>query len=440
MSDTSLAHSNFCGSSEHDISRRAFLSHSLAVGSGALLGTTGAVHALDERGPNEALRRSGKSVILLWLAGGASQFETWDPKPGQLSGGPFAAIPTSVPGVHVSELMPEMAKRMHHLSVVRSLNTGDAGHGPAAVMMMRGRKNEAALHYPDMGAIFAKELHRADTKVPGYVSFYSQTEGRNAAQIGPAFLGAEFNPMRLNDGMMPYNISRPEEMSALDHRDRAQLRDLLSARFSQGRELDNVRSHAEAYAKVHGLMSSQDLFDIEKEPQWIRDKYGPSLFGQQALMARRMAEAGVPFIRVARAWWDSHGQNFETHSEMVPELDRVMSTLLDDLQQRGMLSNTLVVVMGEFGRTPKINGSLGRDHFAKAWSAAMFGCGAQAGAVYGKTTDDGNEVADDEVNSGELFATILSAVGVDLDKEYHVGSRPIPMVNEGIRPVRSLLA
>lgn len=432
--------SNFCGSPEHDISRRAFVSHSLAVGSGALLGTTGAIHALDEDGPNEALRRSGKSVILLWLAGGASQLETWDPKPGSPNGGPFAAIPTSVPGVHISELMPQMAQRMHQVSLIRSLNTGDAGHGPGAQLMMRGRKNEAALDYPDMGAIFAKELGRADSRVPGYVSFYSQSEGRNSAKIDPAFLGAKFGPMRLNEGMMPPNISRLEEITEFDHKERAQLRDLLSARFTQGRGLNTVKSHSEAYSQVHGLMSSEELFDIEREPQWIRDKYGPTLFGQQALMARRMAEAGVPFVRVARAWWDSHGQNFETHSEMVPELDRVMAALLDDLEQRGMLENTLVVTMGEFGRTPRINGSLGRDHFAKAWSAVLCGCGVQKGAVYGKTDDDGNEVVEDEVDAGDIFATILSAVGIDPDKEYHVGSRPIPLVNPGHFPIRSLLA
>ena len=430
----------FCGSSDHDISRRAFLSQSLAVGSGALLGTSGAVHALDETSLNSALRHSGKNVILLWLAGGASQLETWDPKPGRPTGGPFAAIPTSVPGVHISELMPKMAKRMHHLSVIRSLNTGDGGHGTGAAMMLRGRKNEAALEYPDLGAIVAKELERADSKVPNYVSFYSQTEGRGSGKTSPAFLGARFAAMELNNGMVPPHISRPEDICEEDHRQRAQLQKLLSKRFRQGRETATMKSHAAAYARVHGLMSSESLFDIEKEPQWIRDQYGPTLFAQQALMARRMVEAGVPFVRVSRAWWDSHGQNFETHSEMVPELDHVMATLLDDLEQRGMLESTLVAVFGEFGRTPRINPSLGRDHFANAWSAALFGCGVQQGAVFGKTDENGDKVVESEVGAGELFATILSAIGIDPDKEYHVGSRPVPLVNPGIYAIDDLLA
>ena len=188
-------------------------------------------------------------------------------------------------------------------------------------------------------------------------------------------------------------------------------------------------------------MSSESLFDIEQEPTWIRERYGPTLFGEQALMARRMVEAGVPFVRVSRAWWDSHGQNFETHAEMVPELDRVMAALMDDLEQRGMLESTLVAVFGEFGRTPRINASLGRDHFASAWSAALFGCGLQGGgAVYGKTDEDGNTVTEGEVGAGELFATILSAIGIDPEKEYHVGSRPIPLVNPGITPISDLLA
>jgi len=431
---------HFCGTPAHDISRRAFLSHSLAVGSGALLGTTGAVHALDETSINTALKHTGKSVILLWLAGGSSQLETWDPKPGRPTGGPFAAIPTSVPGVQICELMPQMAQRMHKMSIIRSVDSKDAGHGTGAEMMLRGRKNEAALTYPDMGCIVAKELGRADSKVPGYVSFYSQTEGRGNTNATPSFLGAQYAPMILNEGTMPPNISRLNTITEVDHRERAQLRDLLSARFAKGRGTETIRSHASAYARVHGLMSSESLFDIEQEPAWIRQKYGPSLFGEQVLMARRMAEAGVPFIRVGRAWWDSHGQNFETHQEMVPELDHVMAALMDDLEQRGMLESTVVIAMGEFGRTPQINASLGRDHFAAAWSVAMFGGGIKGGTVHGQTDENGQKVVEGAVGAGEIFATLLAAVGVDPNKEYHVGSRPIPLVNPGIKPIASVLA
>src|SRR5262249_33904050 len=157
----------------------------------------------------------------------------------------------------------------------------------------------------------------------------------------------------------------------VDHKERADLRDLLSKQFSRGRSSSTLASHNEAYQRVRGLMSSDKLFDISKEPQAMRDKYGPTLFGEQVLVARRLFEAGVPLVRVARAWWDSHGQNFETHQEMVPELDHVMAALIDDLKDRGLLQNTLILTLAEFGRTPQINSSLGRDHFASAWSMSM---------------------------------------------------------------------
>ena len=430
---------NFCGSAEHDVSRRAFLG---TVGAAGLLGTSGAVNALAEGGLNRALKSSNKRVILLWLAGGASQLETWDPKPGAPTGGPFAAIPTDVPGTHISELMPRMAKRMNHSCLVRSLNTRDGGHGGGAQLMMRGRKDEPNLKYPDLGAVLAKELGRMDSQVPDYVNFYTSTEGRGSAKVSPGFLGARFGAINLHDGAkltLP-DIRKLESITQGDHEARANLREFLSRRFQQGRESATMKSHAAAYARVHGLMSCEKLFDVSGEPQSVKDLYGPTQFAQQAMMARRMIEAGVPFVRVSRAWWDSHGQNFETHQELVPELDRVLAALIDDLKQRGMLEDVLIITMAEFGRTPKINGSLGRDHFATAWSASLHGSGIKSGAVFGKTDAKGERVVEDEIGAGEFFATILEAAGIDHRKEYHLGSRPIPLVNPGIKPITKVLA
>src|SRR3984957_5750999 len=187
-------------------------------------------------------------------------------------------------------------------------------------------------------------------------------------------------------------------------------------------------------------MASEKLFDLSQEPQKIRDEYGPTQFGEQAIIARRLAEAGVPFVRVGRAWWDSHGQNFETHQEMVPELDHVMAALLDDLNQRGLLESTLVITLAEFGRTPEINPSLGRDHFATAWSATLSGGGIRGGSVYGKTDANGRSVVDGQVGPAELFATIYQALGIDHQKQYMLGSRPIPLTEPGTEPVRAILA
>lgn len=427
----------FCGSPLHAVSRRSFLS-ALAAGTAAAVADMRVLDVLQSPVLAQELKKQQKRVILLWLAGGASQLETFDPKPGRPTGGPYRAIPTSVPGVHISELMPNLAQRMKHVCILRSLNTRVADHGGGAGLMETGRAPEPGLIYPDLGAMVAAELGRADSQVPDYVSMYTSTEGRRKGTSG--FLGARYAPMFLTDSMIPPNIRRPEQIDEVDHRLRADLRTLLSRRFQQGRESSAAQSHSGAFARVHGLMSSERLFDIEQEPQSMRDRYGPTQFAEQALIARRLIEAGVPFVKVARAWWDSHGQNFETHLELVTELDHVMSTLIDDLNERGLLEHTMILTLSEFGRTPNINPSLGRDHFASAWSVSITGCGIQGGACYGKSDEDGHRVADGEIKAGDLFATIFEALGIPHDKEYYLGSRPVPLTDPGSKPVREVLA
>jgi hypothetical protein len=429
----------FCGSPLHAVDRRGFLG-TLAAGAATFAADMTGLNVLSTPALASEMKEKQKRVILLWLAGGASQLETWDPKPGAPTGGPFRAIQTSVPGVQISELMPKMAARLKNTCIIRSLNTRDGDHGSGAKLMMRGRRDEPSVKYPDLGAVLARELGKPDSQVPDYVSFYFSSEGRDFAPGAAGFLGARYAPMEMYKSMIPDNIRRLAEVTDLDHLERAELRELLSKQFSQGRSSTTLDSHTEAYQRVRGLMGSEKLFDISLEPQKMRDLYGPTQFGEQALVARRLIEAGVPFVRVARAWWDSHGQNFETHSELVPELDHVMATLLDDLEQRGLLDSTLVITLAEFGRTPGINQSLGRDHFASAWSTTLSGCGIKGGAVYGKTDPNGNTVIDGQVAAPELFATIYSALGIKHDKNYYVGSRPIPLTEPGTKPIREVLA
>ncbi len=388
--------SSFCGSPEHRVGRRGFLG-AMAAGAAAVAADMTCLDILKQPLLADELKKNQKRVILLWLAGGSSQLETWDPKPGTATGGPFRAISTNVPGIQISELMPEMARRMENTCIIRSLNTKNGDHGGGARLMMRGRMDDPSLRYPDLGAVLARELGRAQSPVPDYVSFYSQTEGRDFGPGAAGFLGSRYAPMELTNGLMPENIRKSDAISELDHAQRADLRELMSRRFARGRASTDLGAHNEAFQRVRGLMASDRLFDISKEPQKIRDEYGPTQFGEQALIARRLVEAGVPFVRVGRAWWDSHGQNFETHQEMVPELDHVMATLLDDLKRRGLLESTLVVTLAEFGRTPSINQSLGRDHFASAWSATLSGCGIKGGSIHGKTDATGNAVVDGEV-------------------------------------------
>ncbi len=433
-------HPSFCGSPEHALDRRRFLG-TLAAGAAAFAADMTALDVLKNPAVAADLKRKGKHVILLWLAGGSSQLETWDPKPGTPTGGPFRSIPTTVPGIHISELMPKMAARMDRTCIIRSLNTKNGDHGGGARLMMQGRRDDPSVRYPDLGAVLARELGQAHSRVPDYVTFYSPTEGRSMAPGTPGFLGERYAPMPLTTEMVPENLRRLDSIDDLDHIQRAELRDLMSRRFARGRSVAGaLGSHNVAYERVRGLMASEALFDISREPQRVRDRYGPTQFGEQALAARRLIEAGVPFVRVARAWWDSHGQNFETHQEMVPELDHVMATLLDDLAERGLLDNTLVITLAEFGRTPEINPSLGRDHFATAWSATLSGAGVKGGSVYGKTDPNGKSVVDGQIGPGELFATIYQALGIDHEKSYLVGSRPVPLTNPGTEPVRAVLA
>jgi len=431
---------NGCRPAEHGLSRRGFLTATATAAgvTASFAADMGAIHGLRSAAMASELKRQNKRVILLWLAGGASQFETWDPKPGAKTGGPFRAIPTNVAGIHISELLPELAQRMQHTAIIRSLNTKIADHGTGADLMECGRVGDPGVKYPDIGAVVARELGRLESKVPDYVSLYTSTEGRRKGTSG--FLGARYAPMFLSESMTPANIVRPDILSEIDHHDRAALRDVLAKRFTASRRNQTVDSHTSAYQRVHGLMASADLFDIEREPESVRDRYGSSQFAQQCLIARRLVEADVPFVKVARAWWDSHGQNFETHQELCADLDHSMSVLLDDLQERGLLEHTLVITLGEFGRTPNINASLGRDHFASAWSCSLSGAGIRGGVAYGKTDAEGHKVVEGEASAGDLFATILAALGIDHQHEYMLGSRPIPLADFGTNPISEVLA
>lgn len=417
------------------INRRQVLLTGAATAAAANLGF---VNVFRQSAIADELRRQQKHVILLWLAGGASQFETWDPKPGAKTGGPFRAIPTSATGVHISELLPGLAQRMHHTAIIRSLNTQIADHGRAASLVETGRLTDPGISYPDLGAVVAHELARVNSRVPDYVSLYTSTEGRRRGTSG--FLGSRYAPMFLAESMVPPNIARLDSVSDVDHRDRAALRDLLGRRFAATRRAAAVDSQNSAYERVQGLMASADLFDTEREPAEVQQQYGPTQFGRQCLIARRLIEAGVPFVKVARAWWDSHGQNFETHQELCADLDHSMSVLLDDLEQRGLLKHTLVITLGEFGRTPQINPSLGRDHFASAWSCSLSGMGIRGGVAWGQTDKEGHSVTDGEVSAGDLFATILHAVGIDPHRELMVGARPVPLADFGSKVIQDVVA
>ncbi len=430
-----------CGSPEHAVNRRAFLG-----GIGGALTTTVGLDVLGGPLLANQLQRQQKRVIMLFLSGGASQFETWDPKPGRPTGGPFQAIQTSVPGYRMCELMPRMAARIHKTAVIRSFSSPNADHGGRTVdaILSGDRGDTGTLRTPSLGCLLARELSQPGSLVPDHVGLYTTYVGfNNNVQVDFAsFLGARYEPINILNKLSPEGNQLPAFLTDRDHRDREALRDQLAQGFQSSRERDAaVASHRTAYQRVRGLMDNHRLFDISLEPQRVRDRYGHSLFGQQALVARRLVEAGVPFVRLNRGWWDSHGENFEIHASLVPDLDKVMSALIDDLEQRGLLENTLVVTFAEMGRTPQINAMRGRDHWGKCWSVTLTGCGIRGGVVHGSTNADGTDVAQDRVSTAEFFATIFQAVGIDHQKEYDApDGRPIMLTPYHTKPVSAVLA
>lgn len=432
-----MKRTSHCRPGEHDLHRRAFLGGAVAGATAAFSCTgLGVGHGLKAA---DQLKQQHKQVLFIWLAGGASQFEMWDPKPGRPTGGPFRAIPTSVPGTHLGELMPKTAALTDKLAIIRSLNTEITAHGVAADLISTGRPKEAALEYPELGVVLAKELGLADAELPDYVSIFLSSEGHRRPAVG--FLGGQHAPLHLRDSLRPANIDLPPGLSEARHTEREHLRQLMSsqfARFRAGAEM--VEGYNAAYGRVRGLMRSDHLFDLDNEPAAMRERYGDSQFGRNCLLARRMLAAGVPVVKVARGFWDSHHDNFESHRELVTDFDRVFTTLLADLDDRGLLDSTLVVVFSEFGRTPKINKDVGRDHYAAAWSCVLAGCGIQGGAVHGKTDADGVSVADGEVDAADFAATVYSAVGIDPEMHYYVGPRPVPLARENSHPIGTVLS
>ena len=430
-----------CGSPEHSFNRRAFLG-----GIGGALATTAGLDVLGGTVLAKEMQKKQKRVIMLFLSGGASQFETWDPKPGRPTGGPFQTIQTSVPGYRMCELMPRMASRIHKTAVIRSFSSPNTGHGGKGVddILNGERKDVGTLKTPSIGCLLARELSQPGSLVPDHVGLYTTYVGfNNNVQVDFAsFLGARHEPIHILNKLAPDGNQLPASLTDRDHRDREALRDQLAQSFQANRERDRtVTSHRTAYQRVRGLMDNHRLFDISQEPQSVRDRYGHSLFGQQALVARRLVEAGVPFVRLNRGWWDSHGENFEIHASLVPDLDKVMSALLEDLEQRGLLQDTLVVTFAEMGRTPQINAMRGRDHWGKCWSVTLTGSGIKGGVIHGSTNADGTDVAQDRVSAAEFFATIFQAVGIDHQKEYaSPDGRPIMLTPYHTKPVSAVLA
>ena len=419
----------FCRSADHVVSRRAFL------GAGAALGLASFARA----DANALLGKAQKRVCVIFLSGGVSQLETWDPKPNTDTGGPFRAIPTTVPGTHVCELLPYTARQMHRMVLVRGVNTAEDEHGRGAQIMLTGRRPEPGLEYPQLGAVAAKLLANDASNLPGHIDILPRGGG-GFGDRDAAFLGPRFASVRLGDGKAPAELMRPAGLTESADEQREALRKKLNDRFTQSRRSAATEAYTESFDQAERVFRKADVFSLEKEDARTADRYGRHDFGRHLLQARRLLEAGVTFVKVTHTNYDTHHENFDFHIEQLGEFDRPFSTFLDDLADRGMLDSTLVIVMAEFGRTPRINDRYGRDHWSKAWSVAMAGCGLKPGAVIGKTNANGTAVTDREVNGGHLFHTYLKAVGLNPTKNFYPNDRPIPIADPKASAITEVLA
>lgn len=411
------------------VSRRAFLGGAFAGGLGLCGGLVSTPVLAD------AVRRGNKRVLVIFLHGGVSQLESWDPKPGTDTGGPFRAIPTSVPGVHISELLPHTAMQMHRLSIIRSLDTKNSDHGRGQREMISGRDQPAPLDYPSLGAVVAKTVTPPEFALPGHILIRGAGTGPGSA----AYLGPRFAGVAMNDGKPPDHTHRPAGLTDAADRRRALLRRSLNDRFAGRRRTADTDAYTFSYDQANDLLSKQEVFDVSREPARDHERYGPHEFGRHCLLARRLLERGVPFVQVNHSNYDTHFENFDFHIEQLGEFDRPFATLVNDLTERGLLDDTLICVMSEFGRTPRINDRFGRDHWGKAWSVVLGGTGLQAGGVIGRTNSDGTEVTDSAVDHGHVFHTILQAIGVDSHGSFQIAGREHPIADPAKGPIEELL-
>ncbi|NBV44601.1 MAG: DUF1501 domain-containing protein [Planctomycetia bacterium] len=407
------------------MSRRHFASH--LAGAAALAGpATAFTNTLLANASD--LRKRHKAAILLWMGGGPSTMDIWDLKPGAATGGPFRPISTSADGVQISEYMPLMAKQMHHMSIVRSMSTREADHMRGRYYMHTGYVPNPNVEHPSYGAVIAHELAAQvpDLEVPPFVSVGS-------GSVGPGFLGMTWAPFvvdtngnvrNLDMGIDPARMTQRLEMLAT-----------IEKGFIGEKRGGAAEDHAKVLDKTVKILKSQqmDAFKVMQEPKEVQDRYGATGFGRGCLMARRLVEIGVPFVEVDLGGWDNHADIFPTLKDRkLPELDQAMSALIADLADRGLLDDTAVIWMGEFSRTPNINGNAGRDHWARSWSVVVGGAGFKRGVVVGETSSDGKEVTSEPYASQDVMASVLKSLGISLETTFTAkNGRPMKIANAG---------
>lgn len=403
-----------------------------------------------------------RSCILLWMNGGPSQTDTFDLKPGHPNGGPFKEIQTSAPGLRISEHLPKLAKFGDRMAVVRSMKTREGDHERATYYLRTGYLPQGPIQYPPLGALAAKELGLTDAPLPNYVSIAPfRAFSRNS--FGPGFLGPAYAPLVVGESnfnpngmaatentLRVQNLDRPPDISRAQADARVDLLRDMQRDFMADHPGVAPHSHYTAYDRAVRMMRTEAAraFDLDEESARVRDAYGRNLFGQGCLLARRLVERGVPFVEVTMGGvnggalgWDTHNNNFEQVRRLSEVLDPAWATLMEDMKARGLLDSTLIVWMGEFGRTPRINGNKGRDHFPNAWSTVLAGGGIKGGQAVGKTSEDGTTVEERPVSVQDFLATVCLALGIDPMRQNRSNiGRPIRIVDKAAQPIQEVIA
>ncbi len=417
------------------LSRRSFLCG---------LSTAGLAGALNFRAAMAVqaaeLRKEGRSMILLYMQGAPSQLETFDPKPGTETGGPTKAIDTAVSGIQIAEGWEQTARQMKEIAIVRSLTNKEGEHQRATYQLHTGYVPTGSVKHPSLGANIAKELAVANRELPSVVTI---GEGRAAGTngSGAGFLGVDYEPFHVaNAGQMPENVATPVVSSRFNRR--LGLLDRLEGEFASRGGESVVEAHRKITEKSSKLVLSPltKTFDLSGESDELKSRYGDTPFGRGCLLARRLVETGVTFVEVRLGNWDTHDDNFNRVATLAGQCDPAVATLVADLKDRGLLDKTLIVWVGEFGRTPRINPRTGRDHWPRNFNALVAGGGIKGGQVIGETSKDGTSIISDPVTVPDLFSSICKSLRVDPAKENMspIG-RPLKIVDGG-QPIEKLFA
>lgn len=411
---------------------RAGITSGLALGVSRWLER--AALAAPDAAPGTVAAGKAKSVVLLWMNGGPSHIDTWDPKQGKVAG-PAKAIKTSVPGVMISEHMPQLARVANKLAIVRGMTSREGNHQRAQYLLHTGYPPNPTVAHPSLAAWVTKRLGEPKTGLPGSVSL-----GGPGASAG--FFGVQYGPFVVQaPGQMPNNVGYGPGVDDARFEARKALLDGMEAGFAAQTGDVKIEGRRQLYGKADRLMHASALkaFDVSEESEAVRASYGDSNFGRGCLTAARLVASGVKFVEVTLDGWDTHQDVFGRTKRLMGMLDPAMSGLLADLERRGLADSTLVVWMGDFGRTPNINANDGRDHHPGAWTAVLAGAGIRGGVVHGETDAQGAKVVKDAVSVPNLLATIATPLGLDpADMAQSPAGRPIALTDSGT-PVRALL-